>query len=58
VHRRWSYRGTQLTLYLDVQNIYARKNVDGLFFDQRLGRGVLDESGVGVLPTIGVNFAF
>jgi hypothetical protein len=55
--RRWSWRGVQLVLYLDVQNVYGRKNVSQFTWDERKRRVESDES-LGVLPSVGVNLEF
>ncbi len=54
VDRRWSFPGLQLEVYLDIQNIYNRTNVNSVrwsFSD----RAVEQDESLGVLPTIGVN---
>ncbi|MDZ4862132.1 MAG: hypothetical protein SGJ01_01700 [Gemmatimonadota bacterium] len=55
--RRWSWRGVQLVAYIDVQNIYARKNVSQLVWNERKQRVESDEA-LGILPSIGVNLEF
>lgn len=57
IDRRWSYRALQLTTYLDVQNVYNRKNASNYYWDERQQAAVLD-TGLGALPSIGVNVAF
>ncbi|MGD8727429.1 MAG: TonB-dependent receptor, partial [Gemmatimonadales bacterium] len=57
IDRRWSFRGWQLDVYLDVQNVYGRKNVSQLRWDFRAGVVEPNES-LGVLPSIGVNVEF
>ena len=57
VDRRWSFRSWQLELYLDIQNIYGRKNVSGYRWNPRDQAPEADES-LGILPTIGVNLQF
>lgn len=57
VDRRWSFSGTQLDLYLDVQNVYGHANVSGVFWNERTQQQEYEES-LGVLPTIGVNLEF
>jgi hypothetical protein len=54
VDRRWSFPGIQFEMYLDIQNIYNRKNVSGVrwnFNDQQ----VEANESIGILPTIGIN---
>jgi hypothetical protein len=55
--RRFSFRGWQLELYIDVQNVYARNNVTAVRWDPRTDEPEFDES-LGILPTIGVNVEF
>ena len=55
--RRWSFRGWQLEVYLDVQNVFGRKNVTAVRWDPRTDEPEFDES-IGILPTIGVNVEF
>ncbi|MCU0621228.1 MAG: TonB-dependent receptor [Gemmatimonadales bacterium] len=57
VDRRWSWSGTQLGVYLDLQNVYGRRNVSGVFWDARTQTQEFNES-IGLLPTIGVNLEF
>ncbi|MBE0594968.1 MAG: TonB-dependent receptor [Gemmatimonadales bacterium] len=57
VDRRWSFRGWQLDLYLDVQNVYGRKNVSQYIWNPRTGETESNDS-LGILPTIGVNVEF
>jgi hypothetical protein len=52
VDRRWSFRRVQLVGYLDVQNVYGRKNVSGFQWNQREQLLERNES-IGVLPSIG-----
>lgn len=50
--RRWSLRRVQLVSYIDVQNVYGRKNVSGLQWNQR--EQVLERNeALGLLPSIG-----
>jgi hypothetical protein len=57
VDRRWSFRGTQLTVYLDVQNVTNRENVSRSQWNLRERRVEPDES-VGRLPSLGITFDF
>lgn len=58
VDKRWSFTGFQLITYIDIQNIYNRKNATRVTFDQRKGYEVTDLPGLGLLPSIGLNFEF
>ncbi len=57
VDRRWSFRRVQLEVYLDVENLYGRKNVSAFRWNARDGAPEADTS-LGVLPTVGVNLEF
>lgn len=52
VDRRWSLRRVQLVSYLDVQNVYGRKNISNEEWDQRVG-AVVRNASLGLLPSIG-----
>jgi hypothetical protein len=55
--RRWSFRGLQLEVYIDVANVYGRENVSAYRWNVRKGVPEADVS-LAVLPTIGVNVEF
>lgn len=57
VDRRWAWRGSQLILYLDIQNATGRENVSAFQWNERLGAAEANTS-LGVLPSIGLNVAF
>jgi hypothetical protein len=57
VDRRWSFRGWQLDVYVDVQNVYGRKNVSQYTWNPRTGEVEPNDS-LGILPSIGVNVEF
>lgn len=57
IDRTWNFRTVRLEVYLDVQNIYGRQNVDELFWNPRTGEAEPEES-LGILPSIGVNVTF
>lgn len=57
VDRRWSFRGSQLITFVDVQNLNARANVSGYQWNPRT-RVVEKSAGLAVFPTIGVNWEF
>ncbi|MBL7998918.1 MAG: hypothetical protein JNL32_09815 [Candidatus Kapabacteria bacterium] len=58
VDKRWSFTGFQLVTYIDIQNIYNRKNATRITFDQRKGYEVTDFPSLGLLPSIGLNLEF
>lgn len=55
--KRWFFAGWQLIVYVDVQNITGRKNVSGYRWNQET-QAVEAQSGIGVLPSIGINIQF
>ena len=57
IDRTWNFRTVRLELYLDVQNLYGRENVDEVFWNPRTGEAEPEES-LGILPSIGVNVTF
>ncbi len=57
VDRRWSFRRTQLTVYLDVQNVTDRENVSRFQWNLR-DRTVEPDASVGRLPSLGITFDF
>ncbi len=57
VERRWNFEKTSLIAYIDVQNVYNRKNQTSIRWDY-VENKVKDESSIGVLPSIGVSLEF
>ncbi len=57
VERRWNFATTGLIVYLDIQNIYNRKNRTSIRWDYEKNK-VKDESSIGILPSIGVSLEF
>ena len=57
VDRRWYFDKWTLITYLDIQNIYNRKNSTSVRWDPRT-QSVDDESSIGLLPSIGVSLEF
>lgn len=57
VDKRWFFSGWTLITYIDVQNVYNRKNPSGIRWDRREQR--IDESAsIGILPSIGISAEF
>lgn len=57
VDKRWFFSGWTLITYIDIQNIYNRKNPSGIRWDRREQR--IDESAsIGILPSIGISAEF
>lgn len=57
VDKRWSFTGLQLITYIDIQNIYGRKNISGIQWNARTQQAEYQES-IGVLPSVGINIEF
>ncbi|MDH3496612.1 MAG: TonB-dependent receptor [Gemmatimonadota bacterium] len=57
VDRRWTFRAWNLVTYVDVQNVYGRKNVQGIRWDERRGAPEPQDA-IGIFPTIGVSAEF
>ncbi|MDH7515710.1 MAG: TonB-dependent receptor [Bacteroidota bacterium] len=58
VDRRWLFEGWNLITYVDVQNVYNRKNVQFDRWDYRTRSAVAVGSAIGILPSIGVSAEF
>ncbi|MEP0861032.1 MAG: TonB-dependent receptor [Ignavibacterium sp.] len=57
VDKRWFFSGWTLITYVDIQNVYNRKNPSGIRWDRREQR--IDESAsIGILPSIGISAEF
>jgi len=57
IDKRWNFSWGVLITYLDIQNLYARKNVSGIRWDKRNSKPVFQES-LGILPSIGISAEF
>jgi len=57
VDKRWFFNKWTLITYVDIQNIYNRKNIVGVSWDQRTQAPEFNET-IGVLPSIGVSVMF
>ena len=55
--KRWYFSGWTLITYLDVQNVYNKKNSTSVRWDPRENR-VDETSSIGILPSIGVSAEF
>ncbi len=53
VDRRWLLKNWTLITYIDIQNIYNRRNLTGIRYDRI--KGTVDETAsIGILPSIGI----
>lgn len=57
IDRRWNFIGWTLITYIDIQNIYNRKNISGIRWDFREMK-VDDSASIGILPSIGISAEF
>jgi hypothetical protein len=57
VDKRWFFIGWTLITYVDIQNIYNRKNITGIRWDERTQSAEFNET-IGILPSIGVSAMF
>jgi hypothetical protein len=57
VDKRWFFSSWTLITYVDIQNVYNRKNIVGVSWDQRTQEPEFNET-IGVLPSIGVSVMF
>jgi len=55
VDRRWNFQAWTLITYVDIQNIYNNKHSGSVRWNAREQRVEMDESSIGVLPSIGVS---
>jgi hypothetical protein len=58
VDRRWNFSKWNLVTYLDVQNVYARKNVSDYTWNEREQKVDKNTNALGVLPSIGISAEF
>lgn len=58
VDRRWNFSGWNLITYIDIQNVYNRKNVQAYRWDPRNARAEASGGAIGLLPSIGVSAEF
>lgn len=57
VDKRWNFKGWTLITYIDVQNVYGKKNISDYRWNKYTRQIEANES-IGVLPTIGINAIF
>jgi len=57
VDKRWFFSSWTLITYIDIQNIYNRKNITGIRWDQRTQAPEFNET-IGILPSIGISAMF
>ncbi len=57
VDKLWFFSGWSLITYIDIQNIYNRKNITSVRWDLRTQAPEFNEA-IGILPSIGVSAVF
>jgi hypothetical protein len=57
VDKIWTFNSLSLITYIDIQNIYNRKNVTGVRWDYVTNQEI-EQKEFGILPTIGVSIEF
>jgi hypothetical protein len=57
VDKRWFYEHYTLITYIDLQNIYSRKNLSGYRWNSREHK-IEEQSSIGLLPSIGISLEF
>ncbi|MDQ1266189.1 MAG: hypothetical protein QG635_1341, partial [Bacteroidota bacterium] len=57
IDKMWELGSFFLTTYLDVQNIYARRNISGYRWDPST-KSIKTIESIGILPSIGISFEF
>jgi len=55
VDRRWNFQSWTLITYVDVQNIYNNRTSGSVRWNAREQRVEMDESSIGILPSIGIS---
>jgi hypothetical protein len=57
VDKYWFFSGWSLITYVDIQNVYNRKNITSVRWDLRTQSPEFNES-IGILPSIGISAVF
>lgn len=57
VNKNWEFGFFTLNTFIDVQNIYNRKNKTYIYWDTKINK-LADNKVIGILPTIGINIEF
>ena len=53
----WNFSSITLITYIDIQNIFSRKNINGYRWDFNENK-VVEQEEFGLLPSIGVSIEF
>jgi hypothetical protein len=57
VDKIWDFGGVTLITYIDIQNVYNRKNLNGYRWDYNENK-VVGQEEFGILPSIGISIEF
>ena len=57
IDRRWAFKGWSMIAYLDIQNVYNRKNVSNVSWNYYEMKPEMS-SNIGILPSIGIDMEF
>jgi outer membrane receptor for ferrienterochelin and colicin len=57
IDKRWNFSTSVLIIYLDIQNIYNRRNTNSVRWDPRIMK-VDESSSIGILPSLGISLEF
>lgn len=55
--RHWNFDGWNLITYIDLQNVYAQKTIEGYRWNSRI-QAVETNTSLGILPSIGISAEF
>src|SRR5690606_34132579 len=55
VDKQWTWRYVALTAYVDIQNIYNRRNIEGLIYSDDFTENRII-AGLPILPSVGLKF--
>lgn len=57
VDKRWLVNSWVLITYIDIQNVYNRRNLSGIRWDQKT-KSVDETTSIGILPSVGISLEF
>jgi len=57
IDKRWNFHKLNLITYIDLQNLYGRKNISGIIWNQRT-QSTEYLASLGILPSIGISLEF
>ncbi|MGE5481263.1 MAG: TonB-dependent receptor [Chloroflexota bacterium] len=57
IDKRWNFYNSILVTYVDVQNVYGRKNVSSVRYNPRT-ENIEYQKSIGILPSVGISWEF